>query len=145
MAPRTPAPIRDQIDTMLRSGARIKDVVAATNTPYRTIWKLRKNLRDFGRITRPQTKRFGRPKLIAETAEQKLLQFIKDHPNAELDDMVQFICQEEGLVVSLATMSRYLKVNGWPQRATKSLAARISAQPKAKPARDVSHAQTTGP
>ncbi|TKA64355.1 hypothetical protein B0A49_07383 [Cryomyces minteri] len=146
MAPRIPAHIRDQIDTMLRSGARINDIVAATNTAYRTIWKLRKNLQDFGRVTRPRMKRSGRPKLIVETAEQvKLLQFVKDHPTAELDDMVQFIRREEGLVVSLATMSRYLKANGWPQRATKSLAAKTSAQPKAKPAQGPSHAQTGEP
>ena len=84
------------------------------NVSERAIRKWRKNWQLFGTPRPPSTgAKKGRPRTYTEEEELGLLAYLKDHPDAHLDDMCKFLSDTYDKKAAISTIWDILQRHGW--------------------------------
>jgi transposase len=103
---------RDDIELQLEAGTRV-DIIANTfHISQSQVYKMRDNMRHFGRVA-PDPAAFqvqGRPRLVTAEAREGVLDFLLDHGKLAYIDEVKFYLKDEwDIVVSPQTAHRLIR------------------------------------
>jgi L-amino acid N-acyltransferase YncA/transposase len=84
------------------------------NVSERAVRKWRQNWQLFGLPRPPQTgAKKGRPRIFTEEEELALLAYLKDHPDAHLDEMGKFLLDTYDKKAAISTIWDILNRHGW--------------------------------
>lgn len=116
MAPNLAASQHALSQGMLANG-RLKAWQVAENIPCstRTVKAHRANIRRFGTTTAPRN-RGGRRRSITPSMLEALFELLDEQDDLYLDEIADFLLVEYDCQVSLSTISRTLKSNGWTKK-----------------------------
>ncbi len=107
-----PADFRDRLLRALGAGLARAEATRTFGVPERTIRRWQQRRREMG--TAAPKRRPGRRRQIGAAAEPALRAQVAAHADATLTEHCARWAAEQGVVVSVATMSRALARLGWP-------------------------------
>ncbi|CUS14639.1 unnamed protein product [Tuber aestivum] len=116
MSPPTSAEQRAKIETLLADGKiPRKDIGKHVDPPvcYGTVVRIQRNLKKYGTTNKPRQGVVGRPAKITEPMAQAVLEALTEKPEMYLEELARVLHDEFDEWVSVATLSRYLKKEGW--------------------------------
>lgn len=79
----------------------------------RQVRRIGQNLRNYGTISAPRTKKMGRPNVLTKEIEDDLRDYVSGNPLALLSDMQAYISTKFEIKVSRASLSRRMKELGF--------------------------------
>lgn len=116
MAPNLAAAQHEQIHAMIQAGQFTTDQVAeVAGCSSRSVKAIRSNIRAFGTSKAPLTALAIRPRAITPVIFDALKELLLERPDRHLDEFAAFL-QEFDVVVSISTISRALKTEGWSKK-----------------------------
>ncbi len=95
----------------LMLGWRPDAIFKETLVPVSTIYEWQRNLMRYGSAARPHTFIMGRPKKLSWQDETALLDWLLQEGWHMQDEMVYWLWNERGVLVSQSTISRLLRKN----------------------------------
>lgn len=116
MSPPTSAEQRAKIEALLADGKiPRKDIGKHVDPPvcYGTVVRIQRNLKKYGTTNKPRQGVVGRPAKITEPMAQAVLEALTEKPEMYLEELARVLHDEFDEWVSVATLSRYLKKEGW--------------------------------
>lgn len=79
----------------------------------RQVRRIAQNLRNYGTVSAPRTKKMGRPNVLTKEIEDDLREYVSGNPLALLSDMQSHISSKFEVKVSRASLSRRMKELGF--------------------------------
>jgi transposase len=79
----------------------------------RQVRRIAQNLRNYGTVSAPRTKKMGRPNVLTKEIEDDLRDYVGGNPLALLSDMQTYISTKFEIKVSRASLSRRMKELGF--------------------------------
>ena len=79
----------------------------------RQVRRIAQNLRNYGTVSAPRTKKMGRPNVLTKEIEDDLREYVSGNPLALLSDMQTYISTKFEIKVSRASLSRRMKELGF--------------------------------
>jgi transposase len=107
-----PADFRDRLLRALDAGLARAEATRTFGVPERTIRRWQQRRRETGQVA--PTPRLGRRRRIGAESEPRLRTQVRAHPDATLAEHCARWAAEQGVAVSVATMSRALRRLGLP-------------------------------
>ena len=101
-----------------RPGAIAKHLHVSEATVYNT----EQNLMRYGLPLKPRVRKTGRPAALTKADRVALLELLLDEGWKYLDELQYWLYHERSVEVSLNTISRVLKKEGWSRKAIKRIA-----------------------
>jgi len=92
------------------------DIATACGVAVRTVYTIQSNLMRYGSPTRPQLLKLGRPKRLTDADTKALLEWLLIEGWRLQDEIVYWLWNERGVIVSQSTVSRMLKRNKWSRK-----------------------------
>lgn len=116
--------IRDMIED---EGFTNEEIAEAASCTDRTVKAIDRNLRLFGSTTAPPN-RGGRPRSITPAMLDSLLEHLSPTPDLYLEEMVEYLWKEFGVLTTKASMSRTLRSVGWSKKNIRRVAKERNAE-----------------
>ena len=105
-----------QVHDYIAAKQRNDEIVKATGLHRNTIAKMRKNLRYCGVAYPPTTMKMGRPAALRQAHIDALSEYLRANPQAYIDEMVQYLDEDHGVVVSRSMVYRALVKLRWSRK-----------------------------
>lgn len=91
-------------------------VAAECNISARTVYTIQSNLIRYGSVRKPYFRKLGRARLLSEADEDALFEYLLAQGWRQQDELIWWLVQERGILLSQPTISRTLKRRKWSQK-----------------------------
>ena len=108
-------------DMILSNDLTVSKMAEAACCSERTIRRIRSNMRLFGGVKVPPNKG-GRPRSLTPVMVKALCDHLFEKPHLYLDEMAHFLWEEFETEITLCSISRVLKYEGWLKKKAKQKA-----------------------
>ena len=105
-------------DMILSNDLTVSKMAEAACCSERTIRRIRSNMRLFGGVKAPPNKG-GRPRSLTPVMVKALCDHLFEKPHLYLDEMAHFLWEEFKTEITLCSISRALKYEGWLKKKAK--------------------------
>lgn len=97
-------------------GWEIADVAKECQVSECTIFRIQANLLRYGSVRKPQYRKLGRARKLSLADEDTLFEYLLGNGWSHQDEMIYWLFNERGVMVSQPTISRLLKRRGWSRK-----------------------------
>lgn len=101
--------LRSQIVRLISTWWTDQAIAKELHVGLTSVSRIHRNLRMYGSPTKPQLRPRGCPRKITIAGEESLLEFLRRQPWAQLDEMVWFLWEDQGIHTHNSTVCRVLK------------------------------------
>ncbi|CRG92712.1 hypothetical protein PISL3812_09778 [Talaromyces islandicus] len=116
----------DMIHGMIQGGKKNAEIVKAVKCSERTVFNIRSNLRRYG-TTKAPANRGGRPPSITPATLELLCDKLLDKPGLYIDEMVVYLHDVLGILVTESSVQRALARAGWSRKVSRQVAKERNA------------------
>lgn len=102
-------------------GWDISDIAAECQVSDRTVFRIQANLFRYGSIRPPRFRKLGRDRKLSSADEEALFQYLLGSGWCHQDEMIYWLFNERGVLVSQPTISRLLRRRGWNRKEMKRI------------------------
>jgi transposase len=99
-----------------RKGRKVAEIAAVVGISRALAFNWQRNLLDYGSIKRPCQVPLGRPHKLSIADEEALFKVLQTHGWMYLDEMQMYLVEERNVNITVSSISRLLKKNGWTKK-----------------------------
>src|SRR5439155_17855105 len=109
-------PLRVRILRFLLLGWPAHDIAAECRVHPATVYRMARNLLQYGGIRAPAVRKLGRPRRLTTADEDTVLELLLSEGWRQQEEIVFWFWCERGVLVHQSTVSRMLKRRKWTQK-----------------------------